>query len=238
MSKRNLLLGGFLAAGLIAGSATVASASVVGNPTPSPSASQQSQFPSHHHIRAALWQFDFTGANIDGLQLNDVRGTGAIPMTRWSETDNSPTTSTFSDTTGDSVKLRHNRLPLPSINLGTCTATFDQLGNFRIVRGTGTGAGFVVVPGTDQYILRGLVSVDKINLRHRTVCPLQFVSPWQVRASLENNRPIAGQVPALVDFDVQGNAQLVRVRPLPTPTPTGPGHFFAPTAGDSSSAAA
>jgi len=213
-----------IAAGLTLAGSTAALAG-----TPSPSPSQQTVTPSpHHHVRAALWQFDFTGANIDGLQLNDVRGVGPIPMSRWSESDNSPTTSTFSRG-ANSVKLRHNRLPLPVINLGTCTATFDQQGTFRIVNGTGTGAGFRVVPGTSQYTLRGLVSIDKITIRYRTVCPLQFVSPWQVRASLENNRSIAGQLPSLVDFDVQGNAQLVRVRPLPTPAPTGPGHFFAPT---------
>jgi len=222
-----------LAAGLTLAGTTAAFAG-----TPSPSPSQQTVTPNpHHHVRAALWQFDFTGANIDGLQLNDVRGTGPIPMTRWQETDNSPFTSTFSNG-ANSVQLRHNRLPLPVLNIPLCTATFDQLGTFRIINGTGTGAGFRVVPGTSQYILRGLVSVDRINLRHRTVCPLQFVSPWQVRASLENNQRIAGQVPALVDFDVQGNAQLVRVRPLPTPTPTGPGHFFAPTANPDESASA
>jgi hypothetical protein len=204
-----------------AGAGTTAAMAGTPNPTPS----QQTVTPSpHHQVRAALWQFDFTGANIDGLQLNDVRGTGPIPMSRWSETDNSPITSTFSNTTGDSVKLRHNRLPLPVINLTTCTATFDQVGHFRIISGTGTGANFRVVPGTDIYLLRGLVSVDFIQNRHHraAVCPLRFVSPGQVRAELENNLPIAGQVPTLVDFDVQGNAQLVRV--------TGPGHFFAPTA--------
>jgi len=214
-----------LAAGLTLAGSTAAFA---GTPSPSPTHTVPAPTP-----RVALWQFDFTGANIDGLQLNDVRGVGAIPMSRWQETDNSPTTSTFSNG-ANSVKLRHNRLPLPVINLRTCTATFDQVGHFRIINGTGTGAGFRVVPFTDRYILRGLVSVDLVQHsgaygRHNTVCPLQFVSPWQVRASLENNRPVAGQAPTLVDFDVQGNAQLVRVRPLPTPTPTGPGHFFAPT---------
>jgi len=223
--KFKLALTGALAAGLALSGTTAAFA----GETPTPSPSQQTVSPDHHkHVRAALWQFDFTGANIDGLQLNDVRGVGPIPMTRWQETDNSPFTSTFSNG-ANSVQLRHNRLPLPVINPGTCTATFDQVGQFRIINGTGTGARFRVVPGTSIYTLRGLVSVDKIALRHRTICPLQFVSPWQVRNSLENNRSVAGQTPSLVDFDVQGNALLVRVRPLPVPTPTGPGHFFAPT---------
>jgi hypothetical protein len=220
-----------LAAGLTLAGTTTAMAGVV----PSPSPSQQTQYPDHNkHVRAALWQFDFTGANIDGLQLNDVRGTGPIPMTRWQETDNNPFTSTFSNGP-NSVRLLHNRLPLPVINLNTCTATFDQVGNFRILNGTGTGAGFAVVPGTDRYIVRGTVSVDFIQKRyHRVaVCPLQFISPWQIRSSLERNLPIAGQIPTLVDFDVQGNAQLVRVRPLPVPSPTGSGHFFAPTANPS-----
>jgi hypothetical protein len=222
-----------LAAGLVLAGGTSAFAG-----TPSPSPSQQTVTPDHHvKVKPALWQFDFTGANIDGLQLNDVRGVGPIPMARWQETDLNPFTSRFSNGP-NSVTLRHNRLPLPSINLNTCTATFDQLGNFRIVAGTGTGAGFLVVPGTDEYLLRGTVSVDFIqkrghHVRHNlnTVCPLQFVNPWQIRAALESNSPIAGQIPTLTDFDVQGNAQLVRVRPvvIPTPTPTGPGHFFAPS---------
>jgi hypothetical protein len=222
-----------LAAGLTLAGSTAAFA----GETPSPSPSQQTQtvFPGHHHhVRAALWQFDFTGANIDGLQLNDVRGTGPIPMTRWQETDNSPFTSTFSNGP-NSVQLLHNRLPLPVINLGTCTATFDQIGTFRIINGTGTGAGFRVVPGTSQFILRGLVSFDQVSLRHHhraAVCPLRFVNPWTLRFLVEhNNLRIAGQLASLVDFDVQGNAELVRVRPVvtPTPTPTGPGHFFAPS---------
>ena len=236
MSIRKAVLIGAMALGLAWASTTAALAGTTPSPSYSPS--------PHPTPRAALWQFDFTGANIDGLQLNDVRGVGAIPMSRWQETDNSPTTSTFSRGP-NSVKLRHNRLPLPVINLNTCTATFDQLGNFRIINGTGTGAGFRVVPGTDIYLLRGTVSVDMIQKRGyhnrrnlNTVCPLQFLSPGQLRADLESNRPIAGQIPTLVDFDVQGNAQLARVNPVPVPvpTPTGPGHFFLPSDSGSPSA--
>jgi hypothetical protein len=153
-------------------------------------------------------------------------------MSRWQETDLSPFTSRFS-LGGNSVTLRHPRLPIPVINLRTCTATFDQEASFRIIAGTGTGAGLRVVPGTDDYILRGLVSFDQINKRHHraSVCPLAFVDPFLLRFLIEHNLAVAGQFPTLTDFDVQGNAQLVRVRPLPVPvpTPTGPGHFFAPT---------
>lgn len=227
-SKYKWITGLALAAGLTFAGPTAAFA---GN-TPAPS-------PSYTHPpvptpRAAQWQFDFTSAAIDGLTLNDVRGTAPIVMSRWTETDNTPTTSTFSRGP-NSVKLRHNRLPLPAINLNTCTATFDQLGNFRIINGTGTGAGFAVVPGTDIYLLRGVVSLDFIQKRgyhsrhgNNTVCPLQLVTPGQVRAELEANGPVAGQLPSLVDFDVQGNAKLIRTIPLPTPSPTGPSHFFAP----------
>ena len=237
MSKRiKIIFTSVIAAGLLAGTAATANAHVVGNPTPTPS--QQTVTPTpghHHHARAALWQFDFTGANIDGLQLNDVRGVGAIPFTRWQETDLSPTTSKFfSPISANSVTLRHNRLPLPDLNLQTCTATFDQLGHFRIVAGTGIGANLRVVPFTDRFILRGLISFDRIQLRghHGTVCPLQFVNPWTLRANVEaNNLRLFGHFASLVDFDVQGNALLVRTVPVvtPTPTPTGPGHFFAPS---------
>jgi hypothetical protein len=247
MSKRfKIAATAAIAAGLLAGTAATASAHTVGGtPTPSPSPSQQTvtptvtPYPTHHgHVRPALWQFDFTGANIDGLQLNDVRGVGAIPFTRWQERDLSPFTSKFfSPVSSNSVTLRHNRLPLPDFNLGTCTATFDQVGHFRIVAGTGIGANLRVVPFTDRYILRGLISFDRIQVRYRSVCPLQFVSPWTLRNLVEaNNLNLGGlrcygQLPSLVDFDVQGNALLVRINPLPvpSPTPTGPGHFFAPT---------
>jgi hypothetical protein len=223
-----------IAAGLTLAGSTAAFA---GN-TPSPSPTHTVPAPAP---RAALWQFDFTGANIDGLVLNDVRGTGPIPMTRWQETDNSPVTSTFSRGV-NSVKLLHNRLPLPVIHLRTCTATFDQNGRFRVIAGTGTGANFRNVrPGV--FILRGTVSFDKVNLRNyrAAVCPLQFTNPWTLRALVEhNNLRVIGQLASLVDFDVQGNAQLVRTVPVvtPTPTPTGPGHFFAPTSNPDESASA
>jgi hypothetical protein len=225
MSKRSWIAATAIAAGLTLAGSTAAMA----GDTPSPSYT-----PSHQPTpRAALWQFDFTGATIDGLQLNDVRGTAPILMSRWTEQDLTPRISKFTSPNHlNSVTLRHNRLPLPTLRLDTCTATFDLNGNFRIINGTGTGAGFRVVPDTDNYLVRGTVSVDRI-VRHRyghrhdavSVCPLQFVSPFQVRAAVEANGPVAGQLPSLVDFDVQANALLVRTRQLPTPYPTGPGHF-------------
>jgi hypothetical protein len=222
-----------LAAGLMLAGSTAAFAG--GTPSPSPSQQTPTVYPSHHHhVRAALWQFDFTGAQIDGLTLNDVRGVGAIPMTRWQETDLNPFVSKFFRGP-NSVTLLHNRLPLPDINVRTCTATFDQIGHFKIINGTGTGANFRNLrPGI--FILRGLLSFDRVQLRNyqREVCPLAFINPFVLRALIEhNNLRVAGQLPSLVDFDVQGNALLVRTRPVvtPTPTPTGPGHFFAPSVG-------
>jgi len=266
MSKRSIVAALSLAAGLtLAGTAT-ASAHVSGDPTPYPTPTQQvcDQSPAPVYLsayhgnrpsprpqcRPALWQFDFTGSQIDGLTLNDVRGVGAIPMSRWQETDVNPFVSEFSRG-ANNVFLLHQRLPFPNINLGTCTATFDQVGTFRVLRGAGTGANFRVVPGTSQYILRGLVSVDLVQRhgyldrrhhRQNVVCPLQFVNPFTLRALVEqsgiNHTPlrIAGQLAQLVDFDVQGNAQLVRNVPvIPTPYPTGPGGHFAPTATPSDS---
>jgi hypothetical protein len=228
-NKSKWITGTLLAAGLTLSGTTAAMAGV----TPSPSPSQQTQTPpqyqNHHKVRAQLWQFDFSSVGTDGLAFNNVRGTGAIPMTRWQETDNSPFTSTFS-LGANSVTILHPRLPIPVINLRTCTATFDQESSFSVIRGTGTGANFRVVPGTSDYILRGTVSLDLVQKRyHRvSVCPLSRVSPFLLRFLIEHNLPVAGQFPSLQDFDAQGNAQLVRVRPLviPTPTPTGPGHFF------------
>jgi hypothetical protein len=238
MSKRKLLTVGasLLAAGLIAGSATAASASVGGNPNPTPSPTYTHPTPPPTP-RVLPWQFDFTGANIDGLTLNDVRGVGAIPMVRWQEQDLSPFTSKFFRGP-NSVTLAHNRLPLPRIHLNTCTATFDQVGRFRVIAGTGIGANLRNVrPGV--YILRGLLSFDKVNIRnYHSVCPLQFTNPWTLRALTESNHlNVAGQYPSLVDFDVQGNALLVRVPVVtPHPTPSQPGHFFAPAASPTASA--
>lgn len=194
---------------------TVATASAHVGPVPRPT--------------AVNWQFDFSGVQLDGLQLNDVRGVGAIPMTRWTETDLNPFVSKFSRGIR-SVTLLHNRLPLPVLNLNTCTATFDQVGNFRIIANSGPGTNFRnVAPGI--YILRGLVSVDKISKRDHDkrggiqVCPLAFTNPFAVRAAIENGTPVAGQLPSLVDFDVQGNALLAPVTPFP---------HFAPTTGPTS----
>lgn len=246
MSKRRIFITAALAVSLVAGSAAAASAHVAGNPYPSPSPTVTQPTPTPTvptpvPQRAALWQFDFTGSQIDGLQLNDVRGVGAIAFTRWQEQDINPFVSKFfSPVSNNSVTLLHNRLPLPDFNIGTCTATFDQVGQFKIIAGTGIGAGLRVVPFTSRYILRGTVSFDRI-AKHgygpgnygghfATVCPLQFVSPWTLRFLVEhNNLQLSGELASLVDFDVQGNARLVRVTPLPVPTPTGtPGHFFAP----------
>jgi hypothetical protein len=235
-SKRRWLVAAALTGGLVLGGSTAAMA---GTPSPSPSPSQQTVTPfpfhHHHHVRAALWQFDFTGANIDGLTLNDVRGVGAIAFTRWTEQDLNPFVSKFtSPGNTSSVTLAHPRLPLPNLNPRTCTATFDQEAAFRIIASTGIADSLRVLPGTSDYILRGVISFDRINLhsRFRSVCPLAFVNPWTLRAQVEhNNLAILGHLATLVDFDVQGNALLVRPAPVvtPTPTPTGPGHFFAPS---------
>jgi hypothetical protein len=204
-----------------------------GSPTVSPQFGYNPCPPPVVRPVARDWDFDGQVSSFSGFNINNVDGRGILAFLHWQNTDLNPFVSRFA-LGGNSVTILRSRLPIPVINPFSCTATFFQpFGHFRLLSGTGTGANLRQVARGD-FALTGTVSVDRILARHGygngTICPLLFVSPFAVRAAVEGNLPIAGQLPRLIDFSFQGHTRLLRVVPvvIPTPYPTGPGHF-APT---------
>jgi len=237
MSKRFTigLAASALALALAGASASAASAHVVGDPYPTPS--QQSTDYGRHHVRPVNWDWDLQASNFGPIVpaiVNRVDGRGAIPMDRWRLQNLTPNTVRFS-LLGNSVRLLRTRLSLPTESIRTCTLTFNNIGAFRILDGTGIGAN---LRGQGTFAEVGLVSVPRIKLHRvgREVCPLLFLNPFQERAIIEQ-AGIGGLQPRfmgaqalLENFSAQGTAQVFRVRPLPVPYPTGgPGGYFAPT---------
>lgn len=232
---RYLAGAGALALTLSLGSAIPASA---GTPSPSPSTSYTTRPPVPVPV-ARSWTFDVQvsafGPVVPTL-VNRVDGVGAIPMDRWLNRDLSPNVSVFRSPINplNSVTILHGSLPLPTVFLPTCTLTFDQVTPFRIIAGTGTGAGLRSRGGLIR--LNGLISFPFVNIRHgqygygygsRQVCPLQLFSIQRLRLlvlqHLIFNTPFPVAQPTLLDFNAQGFAPRVfRVTPVPyvTPSPT------------------
>jgi hypothetical protein len=213
ITKLKAAAAGLLSLGLVAGGAVAASAGVT--PSPSATATPSPNFGYHpKHVRVTPWTFDLQQSDIAGLAVNDVEGAGAIPMSRWTDTQLAPDVDRFS-LGGNSVTLLHDPLPVPDVNLRTCTVTFSQpAGRFRIIAGTGTGAGLRSLGG--QFDLTGLVSFPLVG-KHRyggglMVCPLRFLSPGTILRVIESGVPVRGlPAPVFTDFAVQGSADVFRV---------------------------
>jgi hypothetical protein len=222
MSIRRIVGIGLLSAGMIAGTATAAFAG--GSPTPSPV--NTPQFGYQPKPVAVPWQFDLQQSDIGllapavAINVNDVEsGPTGILMRNWTDVQLSPTVDRF-QRGPNSVTLRHDSLfgAVLTENIRTCTVTLDQdNGRFRIIAGTGTGAGFRSFNG--RFDLRAMLSFP---LRPRTgFCPLAFVGRYALLQFIVNNASVGLPAPTFVDVSVQGRADIVRVRPL---------HIFAPTA--------
>jgi hypothetical protein len=174
------------------------------------------------------------GSSTGGLNVNDVESDspGGILMHLWTDTQLTPNVDRFADTHGDSVTLWHDSIGLADVevNLRVCSVALDQAGRFRIINGTGTGAGIRSLGG--QFTLRGLFSFDLVR-QHRyghdraMICPLAFLSPHQVVRDIVRGSGLPR--PTFDAVDVQGRADLVRVHPV---------HIFAPTASPAETAAA
>jgi len=229
MSKvsRRVLAAGALTAALVAGGSTAAFAG-----TPSPSPSQQTVSPNFGynphpvHATPVPWQFDLQQSDIGLLapavpiNVNDVEsGVTGILMRNWHDVQLSPTVDRF-QRGPNSVTLRHDSLFGADLtkNIRTCTVTLSQPnGRFRVIAGTGTGAGFQSRGG--RFDLQAMLSYP---LRPRTgVCPLAFVSSRTLLRSLVYNTNIGLPSPTFDDVAVQGRADLVRAVPI---------HIFSPTA--------
>lgn len=231
--RRILAITAFATAGLL----VPASAAFAGN-TPSPSAPTISPnfgysppptpIPTPTVFRN--WQWDVQESSIGGINVNNVEGQGAIPMVAWLNTQNSQFQDTFSRGP-NSVTLRHNPLPFPTVDTTTCSVEFNQVSPFRIVNGTGTAAGAISRNGL--FRLEALISYPYVQKRGygNQVCPLRFVSPLAILFAIRNNLPVPGlPTPTFTDFAVQGDAQ-VAVTPtvIPTPTPTKTHIYNSPT---------
>lgn len=218
MSKRiRIAAAAAIAAGLVAGTAATASAHVVGD-TPSPSPTQQTvtPYPTHHGHVTTPWQFDLQQSDIGLINVNDVEATSPIRAQAWRDVQLSPTLDKFVRGP-NSVTLRHDSIGLADITVNryTCTVTLDQPnGRFRIVNGTGTGAGFQSFNG--RFDLTAEFSWNLV----RGHCPLAFLSSQFILRQLANGGHLLPQ-PSFDDVAVQGRAQLVRSAPI---------HIFAPTA--------
>jgi hypothetical protein len=145
----------------------------------------------------------------------------------WTDTQINPNVDKFSDTTGDSVTLRHDSIAGANINvnLRTCTVTLDQLGRFDIIADTGTDAGFRSIPGSGTFDLNAMFSWNLV----RGHCPLAYVSPRAIVRDIVTggNRLPA---PSYDNVSVQGEALVFKVNP--------PIHIFAPTVSPTETASA
>ena len=187
------------------------------------------------------WQFDVQESAIGGINVNNVEGQGAIPMVAWFNTQNSQFQDTFSRGP-NSVTIRHNPLPFPTVDTVTCSVEFNQVSPFRIVHGTGTAAGAISRNGLLR--LEALISYPYVSkwygYRNVQVCPLRFINPFTLLFFIRNNLPVPGlPTPTFTDFAVQGDALValpvqLPVQPTPYPTPTKTA-TYAPTVSGSNS---
>lgn len=215
MFRFRMLAAAGVAAVAVAGTSATAFAGTTPVPTPAPQITPHFGF---HPPVVQPWQFDVQESSIGGINVDDVEGTGALLMHLWHDNQLSPVLDKF-QLGANSVTLWHEALPLPTVNLRTCTVTFDQQdARFAIVAGTGTGAHLRSFGG--RFNLLGMVSFPLVH-RH---CPLAFLSTYTIRSAIVHNR--LGSVlpePSFVDFAVQGRADVVRVTPrVVTPFPSHP----------------
>jgi hypothetical protein len=211
--SRFLLAGGIaLATASLLGSTAVAASAGV-TPTPSPLVTPAPTSSPHHHVRPHLRpeQFDITIT----LNTSDVEAFGPVAAHLGTDQTVSPFRDIFSDGAGDTVNVDHARLPLPEIDLATCSLLFVQRdAPWRFDGGTGIWTG---ATGHGIFNLVGLVSFKEYGGRCRT---LQFVSPGRALWDIEHSTGLPA--PVIADFDVQA-AGLAAVQPCVTL------NHFAPT---------
>jgi len=215
MSKLRYVVAGLLsAAALAVVPATTAFAGV----TPSPNYT-----PTYKPVpppQPRQWLFDVQDSTIGGVTVNNVEGTGAIPMVNWLLSG--PSSLRTFRLLGNSVTIRSAPLPFPSINLATCTVTFNQVTPFAIVAGTGIAAGARSQNG--QLVLQDLVSYPYVQRGYKgqQFCPLRFVSVFTILAALRAGHPVPGlPTPTFQDLSIQGFANVtLRTAPKPYATPS------------------
>jgi hypothetical protein len=168
-----------------------------------------------HPVVLSPEQFDISIT----LSSTDVEAFGPVAVHGGTDQTVSPTRDVFSDGSGDTVKVDHAGLPLPVIDLATCSLLFvQQDAPWRFDGGTGIWAG---ATGHGVFDLVGLVSFKE----WRGQCwALKFVSP--ARALWDIDHQTGLPQPVLADFSVQA-AGFAKVRPFcinhfaPTGAPSG-----------------
>jgi hypothetical protein len=179
------------------------------------------------------WQFDVQRSHIAAIVVNNVEGQGAIPMLNWLNTQNGQFRDTFALGL-NSVTIRHQPLPFPTVDLTTCTVEFNQVSPFRIVAGTGTALGAVSRNGLLR--LQEMISYPYVQRhgygygqRARMVCPLRNVSVFAILFAIRNNLPVPGlPAPTLTSAAVQGHALVAVPRAVVPPTPYPTHSTYAP----------
>jgi hypothetical protein len=168
-------------------------------------------------VQCANWTFDLQLSDIDGINVNDVRGRGAIGFNRWIDVQLSNNVDKFRSVGGNNnVVLWHEGLNAADAQLSvdryTCTVDIQQLNaRFVILSGAGIGRGWRVFANTGRFNLEGQLSWDLVRNR----CPLAFVSDGQILRALLSSSGGGLPAPATDDFSVQGRALLFRtVRPV------------------------
>jgi hypothetical protein len=187
------------------------------HPTPTETVTTPPPVPTPRAV-CAPWTFDLQLSDIDGINVNDVRGRGAIGFNRWIDQQLSNNVDRFRSVPGgNSVTLWHEGLNAANAQLSvdryTCTVDIQQLNaRFFILNGTGIGQGWRVVGNTGRFNLEGQLSWDLV-AKHRgglQVCPLAFVSDGQILRAILSGNGGGLPAPATDDFSVQGRALLVR----------------------------
>jgi hypothetical protein len=242
MSKR-IVAGVALATGLFlaGGAATASAATTGGNPTPTPTNTCWQNCQPNPRPVAAPWSFDLQESSIGTATptlVNRVDGSGVLAFQAWRNDDTltNPFISRFF-LGGNSITLRHPLIPAGDINvdLRSCTLTVEQHSRFAVINGTGIATGLrtrLFNPG--HYTLNAMISLPFLGRGFHQVCPFQFVPFLRLQRILNGNLNLLPCTPTLVDFNVQGRANLVRTLPVvkpwaPTVNPTN-GDTVSPTA--------
>ena len=174
MSKlRRVLSIAAVAAGLVAGTATVAYA---GTPTPSPSVSSNFVV----QPRLAPEQFNVLLADVGPIHVNTVQATGPVAFTAGTDAQNTPSLDTFSQV-GDSVRVLHTPLRGVTVNYAACVIHVAQNGFWRFNGGTGADLN---ARGFGTFRLQAAIHFP---VSARTgLCSIRFISPLRIQRGLNS----------------------------------------------------
>jgi len=167
----------FVAVLATAGLALTAAPALAGNsPTPTPVITE------HHHVHLLPQRFDIL---INNLGTNDVEARGPVQILGGSDVETGFNLSTFADRSGNHVRVWHDGLPTPTVDLATCSVIFDQNdGHWRFVGGDGL---FRRAIGFGVFDLRALFSFAPDRWGN---CGLRRLSNDQIVNLVSSDNPV------------------------------------------------